>query len=130
MARPLHLTMERTNPLTMLEWLWVSSLSLGGNLDLENTKLLPEVFELHPSQWLRQYISYLLYLISICLDLSWNTGFSDNFMELWLSQYIQVAPNWRSNKSDSSFLSHTSSQLAEQAVTYSASAILSATDSY
>ena len=41
------------------EWLWVSSLSLGGNLDLENTKLLPEVLELQPSQWLCQYISYL-----------------------------------------------------------------------
>ena len=43
MAQPLHMTMEGTNPLTMLEWLWVSSLSLGGNLDLENTKLVPEV---------------------------------------------------------------------------------------
>ena len=59
MAQPLHLTMEGTNPLTMLEWLWVSSLSLGGNLDLENTKSLPEVLKLHPSQWLHQYISYL-----------------------------------------------------------------------
>ena len=51
MAQPLHLTyssewiwisalisdMEETNPLTMTKWLWVSSLSLGGNLDLENT---------------------------------------------------------------------------------------------
>ena len=51
--------MEGTNPLTMSEWLWDSSLSLGGNLDLENTKLLPEVHELHSSQWLRQYISYM-----------------------------------------------------------------------
>ena len=59
MAQPLHLTMEGTNPLTMLEWLWDSSLSLGGNLYLENTKLLPKVLELHPSQWLCQYISYL-----------------------------------------------------------------------
>ena len=57
--QPLHLTMEGTNPLTMLECLWVSSLSLGGNLDLENTKSLPEVLELNPSQWLHQYISYL-----------------------------------------------------------------------
>ena len=58
--------MEGTNPLTMIEWLspyiwpwkepnhltmseWLtdSSLSLGGNLDLENTKLLPEVLKLH-----------------------------------------------------------------------------------
>ena len=51
--------MEGTNPLTMLEWLWVSSFSLGGNLDLENTKLLPEVLKLHLSQWLSQHISYL-----------------------------------------------------------------------
>ena len=53
------MTMEGTNHLTMSEWLWDSSLSLGGNLDLENTKLLPEVLKLQPSQWLRQYISYL-----------------------------------------------------------------------
>ena len=46
MAQPLHLTMEGTNPLTTSVWLWVSSLSLGGNLDLENTKPLPEVLEL------------------------------------------------------------------------------------
>ena len=57
--------MEGTNPLTMLEWLWDSSLSLGGNLYLENTKLLPEVLKLHPSQWLRQHISYLLQLYSV-----------------------------------------------------------------
>ena len=50
MAQPLHLTMEGTNPLTMSEWLWVSSLSLGGNLDLENTNLLHEVLKLHLSQ--------------------------------------------------------------------------------
>ena len=41
------------------ECLWDSSLSLGGNLDLENTKLLSKVLELHPSQWIRQHISYL-----------------------------------------------------------------------
>src|SRR6266849_7225571 len=58
-SQPLHLTMEGTNPLTMSEWLWVSPLSLGGNLDLENTKSLSEVLELQPSQWLCQYISYL-----------------------------------------------------------------------
>ena len=51
--------MEGTNPLTMLEWLWVSSLSLGGSLNLENTKSLSEVLELQPIQWLHQYISYL-----------------------------------------------------------------------
>ena len=51
--------MEGTNPLTMTERLWDSSLSLGGNLNMENTKILPEVLELQPSQWLRQHISYL-----------------------------------------------------------------------
>ena len=59
MAQPLHRTMEGTNALTMTERLWDSSLSLGGNLDLKNTKLLLEVLELHPSQWLCQDISYL-----------------------------------------------------------------------
>ena len=29
-----------------------SSLPFGGNLDLENTKLLPEVLKLHSGQWL------------------------------------------------------------------------------
>ena len=58
MAQPLHLTMEGTNPL-LLEWLWVSSFPFGGNLDIENTNILPEVLKLHSSQWLRQYISYL-----------------------------------------------------------------------
>ena len=51
--------MEGTNPLTMSEWLWDSSLSLGGNLYLKNTKLLPEVLKLHPSQWICQHISYM-----------------------------------------------------------------------
>ena len=59
MAQHLHLTMEGTNPLTMIERLWDSSLSLGGNLNLENTKILPEVPKLHPSQWICQDISYL-----------------------------------------------------------------------
>ena len=39
MAQPLHLTCSS-------KWLWDSSFSLGGNLDLENTKLLPKVLEL------------------------------------------------------------------------------------
>ena len=59
MALALHLTMEGTNPLTMSEWIRDSSLSHGGNLDLEITKILPEVLELHPSQWFHQHISYL-----------------------------------------------------------------------
>ena len=43
----------------MSEGLRDSSLPLGGNLDLENTKLLPEVLKLHSSQWLSQHISYI-----------------------------------------------------------------------
>ena len=46
MAQSLHLTMEGTNPLTMSEGPTKSSLPFGGNLDLENTKLLPKVLEL------------------------------------------------------------------------------------
>ena len=60
--------MEGTNPLAMSKWLWVSSFSLGGNLDLENTKLLPEVLKLHPIQWLHQCISYM-FLCRNILDL-------------------------------------------------------------
>ena len=59
MAQPLHLTIEGTNPLTMSQWLMDSSLPFGGNLDLENTKLLHEVHKLHFGQWIRQHISYL-----------------------------------------------------------------------
>ena len=43
----LYLTMEGTNPLTMSEGLTDSSLPFRGNLDLENTKILLEVLELH-----------------------------------------------------------------------------------
>ena len=60
MAQPLLLTIKGTNPITMSEWLTDLSLPFVGNLDLENTKLLPEVLKLHPSQWLRQHISYLI----------------------------------------------------------------------
>ena len=49
MAQHLHLTMEGTNPLTMSEWLMDSSLPLGGNLNLENTKLFLEVLKLYSS---------------------------------------------------------------------------------
>ena len=51
MAQNLHLTY-------LSEWLWDSSISLGGNLYLENTKILLEVLKLHPIQWLHQHISY------------------------------------------------------------------------
>ena len=60
MAQHLHLTMEGTNPLTMSEgYSTDTSLPLGRNLDLENTKLLPEVLKLHLSQWLSHHISYM-----------------------------------------------------------------------
>ena len=59
MVQPLHLAMEGTNPLTMLEWPMDSSLPFGGNLDLEKTKLLPEVLKLYSGQWLSQHIDYL-----------------------------------------------------------------------
>ena len=51
--------MGGTNPATMSESLTDSSLPLGRNLDLENTKLLPEVLKLHFGQWLSQHIIYL-----------------------------------------------------------------------
>ena len=60
MSQLLHPTMEGTNPLTMSEGHDTdTSLPLGRNLDFENTNLLPKVLKLHPSQWLRQHISYL-----------------------------------------------------------------------
>ena len=55
MAQPLYLTCSS-------EWLWDSSLSLGGNLDLENTNILAKVLELHSSKWLHQHISNILEL--------------------------------------------------------------------
>ena len=53
MDQPLHLTYSS-------EWLTDSSLPLGRDLDLENTKLLLEVLKLHSGQWLHQHISYLI----------------------------------------------------------------------
>ena len=55
----LYLTMGGTNTTTMSERFMDSSIPLGRNLDVENTKLLPKLLKLHSSQWLRQYISYL-----------------------------------------------------------------------
>ena len=64
MSQLLHPTMEGTNPLTMSKRLNKdTSLPLWRNLDLENTKLLPEVLKLHPSQCLSQHISYLFILL-------------------------------------------------------------------
>ena len=43
--------MEVTNLLTMSEGLTDSSLPLGRNLNLENTKLLPEVLKIHSANF-------------------------------------------------------------------------------
>ena len=47
------------HPTTMSERHTDSSLPLGRNLNLENTKILPELLKLHSSQWLHQYVSYI-----------------------------------------------------------------------
>ena len=44
----------------MSERIMDTSIPFGGNLDLENTRLLPEVLKLHYGQWLGQHISCLL----------------------------------------------------------------------
>ena len=36
-----------------------SSLPFGGNLDMENTNIIPEVLKIHSSQWIYQHINYL-----------------------------------------------------------------------
>ena len=73
MAHPLHLTMEGTNPLTMSEWNSMDTpIPLGRSLDLENTKILPEVLKLHPSQCLSQHISYL-FIHSNILELHYSS---------------------------------------------------------
>ena len=60
----------------------------------------------------------------MCFDLSWNTGFSMSFMQLWLSQCTTVGSSFVLNKSEGSFLSHTASLQAALAAIYSASAVL------
>ena len=114
---------------------------------MENTKSLFEVLELQPCQWLRQYISYLFLRRNIqelhysslhhipdmvILDLDMFRLVMEHRVLRQLHTTLVVAMyassiNKRSNKSYSSFLSHTISQPAKQAMTYSASAILSAT---
>ena len=63
--------MEGTNPLTMLEWLTDSSLPLRRDLDLENTKILPEVIKLHSRQWLGHYSSlhHIHHIVIFDLDM-------------------------------------------------------------
>ena len=76
------------------------------------------------------HIHYVKYRISMCFDLSWNTGFFVIFIQLWLSHRITVVSNSRLNNPDISFRSHMASQLAEKATIYSASAVLRATLDY
>ena len=52
--------MEGTNPLTMSKRHNTdTSIPLGRNIDLKNTKLLPEVLKLHPIQWINKHINYM-----------------------------------------------------------------------
>ena len=109
-----------------------------------------EVLELHPIQWLHQYISYLFLRCNI-LELHYSllhhipdiVILDLNMLRLIMEHQvlqqlhatpvvakIQVASISRSNKLDSSFLSHNSSQLAKEVVTYSALVVLNAMQDY
>ena len=68
------------------------------------------------------------YWISMCLDLSWNTGLTKILMQLWLSQYITVGSKCELNNPTRIFLIHIASHAAKLATMYSASTELSATD--
>ena len=63
----------------------------------------------------------------MCFNLSWNTRFSDNLIQLWLSHQMPVGSIATSNKPDSNFQSQTASVHVEQAAMYSTLAVLSAT---
>ena len=76
MAQPLHLTYSS-------EWPCISALSLGGSLDLENTKSLSKVLKLQPRQWLRQYISYL-FLHRNIQELHCSSQYASTCMEHWI----------------------------------------------
>ena len=86
--------MEGTNPLTMSQWLMDSSLPLGGNLDLENTKLLPKVLKLHSGHWILQHISYLFVYHNI-LELHCSSLYHiPDIMELDLGALLLVMEHW------------------------------------
>ena len=94
-------------------------LPLSRDLDLDH------ILELHYS-----YLHHIPNIVIFYLDmirLVMEHRVLQKLHKTLVAQYIQVASNWRSNKSDNSFLSHTTPQLAEQVVTNSASAVLSAT---
>ena len=44
----------------------------------------------------------------MCLDLLWNTGFADNLMQLWLSQWITMESNFFPNNPNNNFRNHMS----------------------
>jgi hypothetical protein len=62
----------------------------------------------------------------MCFDLSWNTGFSVIFMQLWLSHRIVVTLISKSNRPVSNFQSHIVSQLVVHVAIYYAFAVLRA----
>jgi hypothetical protein len=66
----------------------------------------------------------------MCFDLLWNTGFSESFTQLWLSQWITVESISWPNKSARSLRSHTASWTATHNAMYFASAVLEATKVY
>ena len=68
------------------------------------------------------------YQMSICLDLSWDTGLAESLMQLWLSQYITVGSKCEPKNPTRIFLIHIASHVAKLATMYSASIELSATD--
>jgi len=63
-------------------------------------------------------------LISMCLERSWNTGFSGRRIPLWLSQKITVVSSTCSNSSLKSFYNLIASQQAILATMYSTLALL------
>ena len=73
-------------------------------------------------------ISQEVVLMSMCLLWSWNIGFSDSLMPLWLPQWTTAASSSHSNNPESNFLKHIPSQATMLATTYSASIELNATD--
>ena len=75
----LLLTTEGTKPITMSEGLTDSSLPLGRNLDLENTKLLPEVIKLNFGHFQHRITSRLI-------------TFKDNLRDFMRTNYIRGQP--------------------------------------
>ena len=70
------------------------------------------------------------YQISICLDLSWNTGLIESLMKLWLSKCITFRSISWPNKPTSIFLIQMASHAVWLVAMYSTSTELSAIDLY